>query len=341
MTKEHALDFIKRYPDAKSYIKPSHLEELSPLLEVSLEAIVCRKEEFHSLPSNTSMPRKEMVDRFAMAAGISFNPLEESTRKEGDCYIGRSQAMVVGPDGKYSYGDVCEYEYDTAVRHEEEILADKGSRMPRLHANGKILEDKARLAYLSLRKVARQRANTGARTRAILSILGMQTGFKDLFCADDPPSTEVTFLFSRIIVNSKNEMVLDRMLKSLTAPVGLLYGNGTKMIEFPSQAREAKAPLRCISASPIPLVDEGPGERLDVDPPWGPEAPSPRLDELMAKIQDSIDSGVLGPRAIAAATDALEHHSHDETFLADIVDRLAAVRDQRKGISKASQEEVT
>ena len=136
MTKSQALEIIKRYPDAKNYIKQSHLEQLSPLVEVAIEAITCKKEDFHCLPGNTYMPRKETIDRFAMAAGISFNPLEESTRKENDCYIGRSQAMVMGPDGKYCYGDVCEYEYDVTIRHEEEMLIDRNSRTPRLHAVG-------------------------------------------------------------------------------------------------------------------------------------------------------------------------------------------------------------
>jgi len=339
MTKEHALEFMKRYANARSYVKPSHLEELSPLLEVAIEAIACTKEDFHSLSGNTSMPCKETVDRFAMAAGISFNPLEESTRKEGDCYIGRSQAMVMGPDGKYSYGDVCEYEYDTAVRHEEEILADRNSRTPRLHAGGTLLEDKARLAYLSLRKVARQRANTGARSRAILSILGMQTGFMDLFRPDAPPSAQVTFLFSRIIVNSRNEMVLDRMLKSLTAPVGLLYGSESRMLEFPAQARNSRPQLRCISTSPVKEEDLEPEEEPDLEPPWEDPSPSPRLESLLSSIQAYLESGSLGPRAAAAAKDALENHRDDEAFLADIATRLKAVCDQHKGLSRTIQEE--
>lgn len=309
MTKSQALEIIRRYPDAKNYIKQSHLENLSPLVEVAIEMITCKKEDFHTLPGNTYMPRKETVDRFAMAAGISFNPLEESTRKENDCYIGRSQAMIMGPDGKYCYGDVCEYEYDVSIRHEEEMLIDRNSRAPRLHAGAKPVEDRARLAYLSLRKTARQRANTGARTRAILSILGMQTGFKDLFPPDAPPTAEKTFLFSRIIVNTKNEMVLNRMLDNLTGTTKLLYGDSAKQLE--------SQPLR-----PALLAQSEANEEREPEE----DGPTPAIES----IQQSLESGLLGPRATLAAKDALENHRDDPSYLTDIAARLKAAIEQRK-----------
>ncbi|MGB9686943.1 MAG: hypothetical protein ACPLYX_10655 [Rectinema subterraneum] len=316
MTKNQALEIIRRYPDAKNYIKQSHLENLSPLVEVAIEVIICKKEDFHTLPGNTYMPRKETVDRFAMAAGISFNPLEESTRKEADCYIGRSQAMLMGPDGKYCYGDVCEYEYDVSIRHEEEMLIDRNSRAPRLHAGAKPVEDRARLAYLSLRKTARQRANTGARSRAILSILGMQTGFKDLFAPDAPPTAEKTFLFSRIIVNTKNEMVLHRMLDNLTGTTKLLYGNDAKQLEAQS--------LR-------------PALPVQSEPDEEPEAEDTGPTQAIESIQQSLESGLLGPRAIMAAKDALLHHQSDEAYLADIAARLKAAIENRKHIQQNNQ----
>lgn len=329
MTIENAKEFIKRYPNAKSFAKPSHLEELSPLLEVAIEAISCRKDEFHMLGGNTYMPRKETVDRFALAAGISYNPLEEATRKEGDCYIGRSQAMVMGPDGKYSFGDICEYEFDVEIRHEEEIIADKTSKYPRLHANGKLLEDKARLAYLALRKIARQRANTGARSRATLSLLGMQTGFKDLFRTDAPPEASVTYLFSRIIVNTKNEMVLGYMLSNIASPAAMLYGNAKKkeslpMIQFPCDPGDSSIP--CAEA----VIDE--------DPPFIlPEETSEytRSEVMTKSIEEYLDTNTLGPKAQAAARDALENHRNDDVYLADILARLKVVHDR----TLASREE--
>ena len=319
---EHAKEFIKRYPNAKSFVKPSHLDELSPLLEVAIEAIICRKDEFHLLGGNTYMPRKETVDRFALAAGISYNPLEEATRKEGDCYIGRSQAMVMGPDGKYSFGDICEYEFDVEVRHEEEVIADRTSKYPKFHGGGKLLEDKARLAYLALRKVARQRANTGARSRATLSLLGMQTGFKDLFRADAPSDASVTYLFSRIIVNTKNEMVLGYMLSNIASPAAMLYGPSA-----PKEAIPMIAPPSEPGVSDTSCVEEA----LDEDPPFIlPEEPSdPTRSEVMTKsIEEYLDANTLGPKAQAAARDALENHRNDDVYLADILARLKVVHDR-------------
>jgi hypothetical protein len=321
MTRLQALECIEKYPDAKNYVKQSHLENLSPLVEVVIEAILCKKEEFHSLQGNTYMPRKETLDRFAMAAGISFNPIEEATRKENDCYIGRTQAMIMGPDGKYSYGDVCEYEYDVTIRHEEELIADRNSRTPKLHVGGKLIEDKARLAYLALRKVARQRANTGARSRAILSILGMQTGFKDLFRPEAPPTDEKYFLFSRIIVNTKNEMVLGRMLDSITAPALRLYGPDTRVPELQIEG----PPLRILEA---PQPEDAQNSNKE-----------PRkLERLRSSIREMLASGLLGPRATAAAHDALEHHSDDEDYLNELEGRLSAVYEQHKNLNKEQNE---
>jgi len=290
-------------------------------VEVAIEAIVCKKEEFHSLQGNTYMPRKETLDRFAMAAGISFNPLEETTRKENDCYIGRTQAMIMGPDGKYSYGDVCEYEYDVTIRHEEEIIADRNSKTPRLHLNGKLLEDKERLAYLALRKVARQRANTGARSRAILSMLGMQTGFKDLFRPEAPPTTEKCFLFSRIIVNTKNEMVLGRMLDSLTTPALRLYGPKISPPEL-----RLEAPTRRI-------IETSPYEEEQYD-----SEETTTLERLKSSIREMLASGLLGPRATTAAHDALEHHGDDEDFLAELEGRLSAAWAHHKNLNDDNTE---
>lgn len=321
MTRLQALECIEKYVDAKNYVKQSHLENLSPLVEVAIEAILCKKEEFHSLQNNTYMPRKETIDRFAMAAGISFNPLEESTRKENDCYIGRSQAMIMGPDGKYSYGDVCEYEYDVTIRHEEELLADRNSRTPKLHAGGKVMEDKARLAYLALRKVARQRANTGARSRAILSILGMPTGFKDLFRPEAPPNAEKYFLFSRIIVNTKNELVLGRMLDSITAPALRLYGP------------EKRAPELLIEPPSLHIL-EGPESEDEHSSNEG----SQKLEDIRSSIRKMLASGLLGPRATAAARDALEHHSNDGDYLMELEGRLSAAYENQKNLNEDNNE---
>jgi len=286
---KQAQDFIKKYPGAKSFVKASHLEELSPLLEVHIEAITCTKDEFHELEGGkTYMPRKETLDKFAAAAGVSYNMIGESTRKEGDgCYVGRSQAMVVGPDGKMISGDVCEYEFDVDVRLEEIKIngaADwdnkVGSRPGRKeHSPQELAKER-----VNLQKVARQRANTGARSRATLSVLGMQTGFKGLFDKNEPSTATRVFLFSRIIVNAKNELVMNRMLDSMGSNVAMLYGANPGVQALPASTRPAPAPEEppMRDATPAVVADD-----FD-DIPFGDDEPptDPRLAAVMGALFD-------------------------------------------------------
>ena len=218
------------------------------------------------------------------------------------------------------------------MRHEEEIITDRNSRTPKLHLGNKLLEDRARLAYLSLRKAARQRANTGARSRAILSILGMQTGFKDLFRTDDLASKEIIFLFSHIIINTKNEMVLNRMLDSLTTPARMLYGNEARITETNDEykgylpqsssvgnfAKEQNQPKKDRTGENEPL------EEIKEKPPY--------IKTSIGSIKDCLESGLLGQRGTLAAKDALENHCNDEEFLKDIAARLEAACERRKSM---------
>lgn len=257
MDKRTIDNFLKAYkdgngalkPDVKSFIKPSHLEELSPLFECHLEAVVVRKDEFHELEGGkTYMPRKETMDKFAQAAGVSYNEAAEKTWKEGDaCYVGRSQGMVMGPDGKWILGDVCEYEFDADVRTEEARLNGKPdwSKKDQYGRPGRkdYTEKELEAERIQFRKVGRQRANTGARNRATVSILGMSTGFKGLFDKNEGDGATRTFLFSRVIVNAKNEMVMNAMLSSLGSNAQALFGPApaAKALAAPQSAQGAPA----------------------------------------------------------------------------------------------------
>lgn len=245
MNPNQARDFIAKYkgPSVRSFIKPSHLEELSPLLEVHIEAIEVSKAEFHDL-AGSYMPHKETLDKFAAAAGVSYNQVSESTRKEGEgCYVGRSQAMVMGPDGKMILGDVCEYEFDVDVRLAELEIKGKtvwndGQKTTRPYEPKELAAER-----IQLQKVARQRANTGARNRATVSILGMQTGFKGLFQKNDSDSKSVTFLFSRVIVNAKNELVMNRMLDGIAGNTAALFGPQAAPRALPAAPAHAGMPV--------------------------------------------------------------------------------------------------
>ena len=308
MNSKQAREFIAKYPNAKSFVKPSHLEELSPLLEVHIEAIEVRKDEFHDI-SGAFMPRKETLDKFAQAAGVSYNPTAETTRKEGEgCYVGTAQAKVLGPDGKELLGP---------VRLEELKLKGKAD-WDHQDSNGRpgtrpYTEIELGAERIQLMKVGRMRANTGARNRATLAVLGMQTGFKGLFGKNEKDETTRTFLFSRVIWNAKNEMVLNRMLDTLAAPQAALYA--------PAPARAIAAP----ESEPRNVTPPAAGEDFPDVPFDGPDAApavDPKVEELVARLgewaigdnkavaniaQRVIDSGESRPKVLEAALSLLSY----------------------------------
>lgn len=291
MNTQQARDFIAKHPKAISFVKESHLEELSPLLEAHIECLVVRKDEFHAMSGNSYMPKKETLDKFAAAAGVSYNKaVEGATRKEGDnVYVGQSQGMETGPDGKMRYGDICEYEFDVDVRHEEAVINDSESKWPKLHQNGQLNAAKSRRAWLELKKVARQRANTGARSRATLNILGMQTGVKDLFGKDEPDSATREFLFSRVIVNTKNEMVLNRALDSMfgqEAAAAQLFGPNAAQ----RQLTERNVSPGYDDASPVPDDLESEDVPFEMENPQDAER-----EGLRQCLRESIETGLLTP----------------------------------------------
>ncbi len=317
MNTTQAKEFIAKYPNAKSFVKPSHLEELSPLLEVSIEAVTVRKDEFHELESGkTYMPRKETMDKFAGAAGVSFPPAAESTRREGSSiFVGTSQAAVVGPDGKLVLGPPCEYEFDVDVRLEEMKLnkkTDCGTQSKRDYTPAELARER-----IQLMKVGRQRANTGARSRATVAVLGMQTGFKGLFKKEDPADKTVTFLFSRVIINAKNEFVMNRMLDGIAGNTAALFG--------PAQAAQIGAPVHHAHDAE---VDARPAEGQETKPvddfalSSGDEPAPTELEQLTQafvewassdnqdvkhRAQRYLDAGVTDLRVLRAALFIIKH----------------------------------
>ncbi len=287
MTREAALKFIDQYKSKNplSFIKPSHLDELSPLLEVQIEAVEVRKDEFHNLAGSYS-PKKETLDKFASAAGISFNTLGETTRKEGSAYIGTTQAMVMGPDGKMQLGAPCEYEFDPDVRLEELRLAGKTEWVNREKTSREYTERELAQEKVQLMKVGRQRANTGARNRATLMMLGMQTGFKGLFDKNDPDSSSKVFLFSRIIVNAKNEMVAKAMLANISGNTMALYGGnmGQPQLASPDDHREPINVTPAVGVSVPPKYEDDD----DVLPPDPKTLKKAALQDLIMKYSDKI-----------------------------------------------------
>lgn len=218
MTIEQAKAFIAKYENAINYVRPSHLEEMSPLYERHIEAVVVKRDDFHSLHGGVLYPRKETTDTFGRAAGISFADTTVSTRNDDGVFVGRAVPQELGPDGKMITWNAAEYEFDPETRAKIDIANSRKNGETRYDN-----EYERELAVLNYKKVGRRRADTGARAAAIISVIGMSTGFKasELF----PGNTKTrVFLFSRVIVNSKNELVLNKALESMFSSNGALYG---------------------------------------------------------------------------------------------------------------------
>jgi hypothetical protein len=253
VTKDQALKFRADYiaKGARDFTKPSHFE-LDPtgFFEVHVEAVNVTCADFHDLSGGVKYPKKETIDQFGIAAGVSYNTMAESTRRDGNAFVGRSQGMTMGPDGQPIMGDVCEYEFDPELRAEEDIL-----KNPAKYGT----DSAKRLKVLEYSKMGRQRANTGARSRATLSVLGIQTGFKDL-------KPQEVFLFSRVMINTKNKMVAEAQLAAISGHAQSLYG--------------PKAP-QAIAAPTGEPRRVGPDLEDDFDPAGpGPAAPT-NLDQGM------------------------------------------------------------
>ncbi len=330
MNPEQAKKFIANYPNAKSFVKPSHLEELSPLLEVHIEAITVRKDEFHDI-SGSYMPRKETLDKFAAAAGVSYNASGESTRMDGArVYVGRSQAMVMGPDGKMIMGDACEYEFNVDVRLEEMVnngKPDWDNKVNGRPGTKKYTELEVTKERIQLQKVGRQRANTGARNRATSQVLGMQTGFKNLFSKEDSDSATKTFLFSRIIVNAKNELVMNRMLDNLGPNTAMLYGGSPAHVQIAASSRESDPPMKQV----VEQAHAQPQDDPFAEPPKS--TTETQVDPVVMQLQEDLigylQAGFLKPNGRQMIQDALDRGESDVIILRDLVSKAKSAYEMR------------
>jgi hypothetical protein len=156
------------------------------------------------------------------------------------------------PDGSYRTSSVQQYEFDVDVRSEEDFLNDK---------KGRYTSDiEKRKHVLELKKVARQRAATGARLRVIRELVGIPIAFsKDDFMR--------ALVVSRIQVNT-DEMLADPGMRQ--AAIGHAVGAAESMYGSPErdvtpsaaalpQARDAEGGMEDFEddiADPGPIVGE-------------------------------------------------------------------------------------
>jgi hypothetical protein len=306
MTKEQIQKIIQDHPRAINLIPSSHLGDLPDLVEAHAEVFTITRAECvknYDKDGSSWMPSAVAIARLATMAGISFYDLGENTRKEGPrCWVGKCQPYRMGPDGKNEDGPACEKEFDADLQLEAMGLRGKTKWE---EVNGKNVkssvpyEQKELNAQLAQFLVTgRERANTGAKTRAVMQLLGQPRAFKGIFSEKGADTDSREFLVSRIIWNTKNKMLMERMLDNLAGNTAALFGpRHTAQIAASAQSEEL--PMR--NATP---GAEGAGAPTNDD--WGePTTPAAgatptELEFIIGALTEwAVAGGVEGKRAQA------------------------------------------
>ncbi|MGP1444330.1 hypothetical protein [Treponema sp.] len=203
------------------------------------------------------MPKREIVDRIGEATGLVF--IREGCRtwtelREDDIagkrtvFMSEQQAKKRLSDGSFRTSSVQTYEFDPVLRAMVDFNVTElnaGTKQTKLRDGGKTLAQ----TILENTKVARQRAETGARLRVIRELTNMPTAFSKTDAAKP-------LIFGRIAQNT--DYILQtpegRAMASAQAlgiDVAALFG-GRK---FPAAEQEA-----LVSAQPVPEALSAAGE---------------------------------------------------------------------------------
>jgi len=266
VTKEQIHKIIADHPNAINLIPSSHLGDLPDLVEAHAEVFTLTRSDCvknYDKDGSSWMPSAVAISRLSTAAGVSFYDLGENTRKEGPkCWVGKCQAYRMGPDGKNEDGPACEKEFDAELQIEAMSLRGKTVWN---EVNGKNVKSSAPYEQKELNAqlaqyivTGRERANTGAKTRAVMQLLGQPRAFKSIFSEKGSDSDSREFLVSRIIWNTKNKMLMERMLDNLAGTTTALYGPRPYAQIAANAAHPEDPPMRnATPAADDPFGDEG------------------------------------------------------------------------------------
>lgn len=212
------------------------------------------------------MPKREIVDRIGEATGLEF--IREGcrswteTREDDVCgkrtvYISEQQAKKRMSDGSYRTSSVQAYEFDPVLRAMDDFNVTEMTPEAKNMKNrfGKTL-GKAILEYT---KVARQRAETGARLRVIRELTNMPTAFSKA-------EAEKPLIFGRIAQNTDYILQTPEgramaSAQALGVDVASLFG-GRKLpvqeTETPAPAIPSNEPAEALpETTEVPVEYEG------------------------------------------------------------------------------------
>lgn len=183
------------------------------------------------------MPKREIVDRIGEATGLEFiregcrtwtETYDDAVAGKRTVYISEQQAKKRLSDGSWRTSSVQAYEFDPVMR----AMLDFG--VTELNAQTKQTKDKwgkktLAQAILENTKVARQRAETGARLRVIRELTNMPTAFS-------PADAAKPLLFGRIAQNTDyilqtKEGRAMASAQALGIDVAAIFGNRAQQTE--------------------------------------------------------------------------------------------------------------
>ena len=237
MDEKKALAVIEQYKNDLVYVKAEDLQT-QKMFVPQVTVLHALREDFHEYPINGKlMPKAHHVDRIGEAAGVTFIAEQCGTRKEGDnTYVGWAQGKKRMPDGTYRTSSKQEYEFDVDVRAQETFTKD---------TKGKYNNERDKqLYFIDLKKVARQRASTGARLRVIRELVGIPIAF-------EPAQIQKAMVVYRIAINT-DELLANPETRQMAVEAAM---NGTTSIYGPKDVTPMQEALPEPEAEPEAIAE--------------------------------------------------------------------------------------
>lgn len=250
---KNAIAVIERYKagGALAFVTREDCAAVTPLYKPEVTVITLRLPKGYNDPdadvyniSGKYMPKREIVDRIGEATGLVFiregcrswtETYDDAVAGKRTVYISEQQAKKRMSDGSWRTSSVQVYEFDPVMRamidfNVTELNAQ--TKMVKKDNKGKTLAQ----TILEYTKVARQRAETGARLRVIRELTNMPTAFS-------PTDAKKPLVFGRFAQNTDyilqtQEGRVMASAQALGVDVASLFG-GRKL---PSPESEDAAP---------------------------------------------------------------------------------------------------
>ena len=267
--------------------------------------------DFHDKPiQGKYMPKSHHVDRIGEGAGIEFVAEHCGTRMEGDSvYVGSAQGRRRQSDGTWRTSSKQEYEFSVNDRAEEDFLKDPDKYKTDIAKRKHVLE---------LKKVARQRASTGARLRVIRELTGIPIAF-------GPDDVKRALVVSRIALNT-DAMLDDPATRH--AAIATAIGS-TREIFGPGRSEpvaiEAPAEYEVVTDAPPEVIDISGATMVPTDDGFGEPT---GLDALVAELEEWATHFAESPRRVSAINSAIE--SQDEAEILEMIAKCRKAKDEVK-----------